>query len=71
MSFSLAQISFLLPIEDKGVVQTCCNYKKPPRIGKCRSFPKGKFIELQPRHPREAMEAAPLEKPVQRAILCW
>lgn len=71
LSSSLAQISFLLPTEDKGLVQACCNYKKLLRIGKCRSFPKGEFAELQPRHPREAVEAAPLEKLVQRAILCW
>lgn len=68
---TLTQLSFFLPIQDKGVLQASCNYKKLLRIGKCRTFPKDKFIELKHRHPRKAVEASTAKNILQRAILCW
>lgn len=67
---TLAQLSFLLLVQNKGVLRAWCNYKKLLRIGKCRTFPKDEFIELQRRHPRKTVEAATAKNILQRATLC-
>lgn len=67
---TLAQLSFLLLVQNKGVLRAWCNYKKLLRIGKCRTFPKDEFIELQHRHPRKTVEAATAKNILQRATLC-